>query len=194
MNDVLWILLAAAACFVANALPAFAPANWMILAVFRLAGVPMIPLGVAGAAGAAGGRAVLALAARSATRWLPDRQRANADALVARIAELHQARLPFVALYSVSPLPSNVLFVAVGVGRFSILPAAAVFFACRAVSDTFWTWAFTSAGEEAIDALLRDWLSWQSVALQVASLLAVVALFRLPWARWLGTPEDKLPR
>ncbi|MGE5594474.1 MAG: hypothetical protein ACM3S1_00400 [Hyphomicrobiales bacterium] len=188
MADYWLIGLAASAAFAANAAPAFSPANWMVMTAFRIAGAPVVPLGVAGAGGAALGRGVLAWATRSASRrWLPASQQANAEALTGRLAALGEKKLLlFIAAYSWSPLPSNVLFIAIGAGEFSIRRAAAVFFACRLISDTFWAWLFATTGKDALRTLLDGWISWRSLALQVLSLVVVVAVFRLPWARWLG--------
>ncbi len=186
METLLWLVAAWAAVFLANLAPAFAPTNWMILAFFRIVGGPPFwPLTIGGAAAAASGRWSLGILARKGSRYLPRAERDNAEALVRWFERGGLARVAFIVVYTVGPFPSNLLFIAAGAGRARLAPIALLFFAGRAVSDTAWVWLATTTARKAADRLIDESTSWQSLVLQFASLVLVVALFRLPWAKWL---------
>ena len=192
MTSFAWMLLAWLANFVASVLPAFAPPSWAILAAFRILGdLPIIPLGIGGAAAAAAGKALLAWGARRGSRLLPRSDRENVAALTRPLERRRAARIAFIAIYSSGPFPSNVLFIAVGAGGRSIREAALTFFVCRAVTDTFWAWVATEAARGPARSMLSNWWSWRSLALEAISMALIVALFKLPWARWLlRTPQS----
>ncbi|MBI5947539.1 MAG: hypothetical protein HY875_05345 [Chloroflexi bacterium] len=186
METLLWLVAAWAAAFLANLAPAFAPANWMVLSFFRIAGEsPFWPLTIGGAAAAAAGRLCLGLLARQGSRYLPRAERENAEALARWFERGGFGRTLFVVVYTIGPFPSNLLFIAAGAGRARLLPIALIFFAGRAVTDTFWVWVTTTTARRAADQVIDSSTSWPSILLQFASLLLVVAVFRLPWAKWL---------
>ena len=62
-----------------NAVPAFMPPTWAVLAYFHLYhGLPVVPLAFVGALGATTGRAILALGSRAfGNRFVPARRRSS---------------------------------------------------------------------------------------------------------------------
>ncbi|MDL5034593.1 hypothetical protein QRD43_21995 [Pelomonas sp. APW6] len=134
------LLLLAGGVFVLNAMPAFAPPTWMLLAFYALQQPGTAPLAIAGVAACAatGGRLLLARSAQriSDSRWMRPSMRENMLA-VARAIDGHQraSTLAFLA-FAISPLPSNVLFLAYGLARAPLRLLAWPFFAGRFVSYT----------------------------------------------------------
>jgi hypothetical protein len=121
-------------------------------------------------------------------RKLPAKDRANADALAAYITAHPNWRDGITFLYSLGPLPSNQLFIAAGIARIPLRRVAFIFFVSRAIGDTFWVWTASKVAANLGDIFSKGVRNWQSVLIQVVSLVLVVVLFHLPWARWLGLP------
>lgn len=181
-----WLMVAWVTAFAANVAPAFTPPTWAILAAFRVwTDVPLVPLTVGGAAGAALGRWLLGLGAARVSRYLPERDRANAEALGAWFTRHRRFRLLFVAGYTLGPFPSNVLFIAAGAGRMSLRPIVLTFFVCRAASDTLWVWLAHRIVGDAGDALAGASSDWRALTLDALAVVLIALVFRLPWGRWL---------
>ncbi len=187
----LWTLLLAWAIVAAiNVAPAFMPASWAVLALFRIrADPPLLPLTLGGALASTLGRLLLAVGSRRLAAYLPDRDRRNAEALGAFVNRNRARRELLVFLYCLGPFPSNPLFIAAGLGRIPLRPVALAFFLSRAVADTFWVWTADTVSTGLGDVFLRTFKSWYSLTAQIAALLAVVLVLRLPWARWLRVSD-----
>jgi membrane protein DedA with SNARE-associated domain len=187
MPALLALLLCWAIVLVINVVPAFMPPSWAVMAVFRLAGdLPLLPLTIGGALMSALGRAALALLSRRAGGKLPDKDRENAEALGQFIGRHRRWRFLIVFGYCLGPLPSNPVFIAAGVGEVPLLGVTIAFFLSRAIADTFWVWTAGKISEGLGDVFLQQVTSWKSIAVQVVTLILLVLVFRLPWARWLG--------
>jgi hypothetical protein len=175
------------AAFLISIVPALMPPMWAVLAAFVVGlDVPLLPLGIGAGVTAAAGRLVLARISRELTPILSETDQRNAEALGEWFGRRGARKWFFVALYCLGPFPSNVLFIAAGAGRIRALPVAGIYAATRAVSDTFWAWVAVSTARGARDILEGSVAGWRGIALQLVSAAAVVLLFRLPWARWLG--------
>jgi hypothetical protein len=110
-----------------NAVPAFMPPTWVLLAYFHLYHeLPVVLLALVGALGATTGRAVLALVSRAfGDRVLPMSWRGNIEALVATLRSRPQMALPSLGLFALGPLPSNHLFIAAGLAGAPLPPRRA---------------------------------------------------------------------
>lgn len=184
-----WLGLPAAwiVALVINVIPAFMPPTWSVLAVFKItSNLPLVPLTVGGAAMSAAGRAVLARSSRALENKLSETDRANARALGAFVNRHRRWREVIVFGYCLGPFPSNPLFIAAGVGRVPLRPVVVTFFISRAIADTFWVWGAGRASASLGDVFVSSLTSWQSIAIQIVSVLLVALVLRLPWARWLG--------
>ncbi len=182
-----FLLLAWGIVLAINVAPAFMPPSWAVMAAFRITfGVPLLPLTIGGAAMSAIGRAGLTLLSRRFGSLLPEKDRANAEALGAFVNRHPRWRAVIVFAYCLGPFPSNPVFIAAGVGRVPPLPVAVAFFLSRAIADTFWVWTAHTISHGLGDVFAEQLTSWQSIAAQVAVVIVIVLIFRLPWARWLG--------
>ena len=184
---VAWVL-----AVIINLVPAFMPPSWAMLSVFRIAsGAPLLPLTLGGAAASAAGRVGLAWGSARLGNKLPANEKKNAKALGDFIRRHGRWGVVIVFVGCLGPLPSNALFIAAGLGKVALRPLVVAFFLSRVIADTFWVW---SAGKvsESTGSLFREQLtSWPAIAIQVAGLLVVVGVMRLPWVKWLGAvPEE----
>ena len=141
--------------FVLNLLPAFAPPTWTTMSFIGLA-VPNIDvflLAFVAAAAATCGRVILAKLSRALVRQklLNEQTRRNVDAIRAGIENRRAMTLGTFLGYSLSPLPSNYLFIAYGLTSLPIAFLALPFFIGRFVSYAFWTRTASTVG---------DWLDW----------------------------------
>ena len=173
--------------FVLNLLPAFAPPTWTTMSFIGLA-VPNIDvflLAFVAAAAATCGRVILAKLSRALVRQklLNEQTRRNVDAIRAGIENRRAMTLGTFLGYSLSPLPSNYLFIAYGLTSLPIAFLALPFSIGRFVSYAFWTRTASTVG---------DWLDWDwfesapyfAAYFLLSQLLLVPALYvftRLDW-------------
>jgi hypothetical protein len=177
-----WVLAVAL-----NAVPAFMPPTWSVLAYFHLYhGLPVLPLAVVGALGATTGRAILGLGSRAfGNRFVPAAWRGNVEALVATLRSRPTLALPSLALFALGPVPSNHLFVAAGLARAPLPPILVVFGSARFVSYVLWVSAANVADQSLQEALGPRVAGWGAIALQIAGFAIIVLLMRLDWRRLL---------
>jgi len=170
-----------------NAVPAFMPPTWSVLAYFHLyQGLPVLPLAVVGALGATTGRAILALGSRAfGRRFIPAAWSANVEALVATLQSRPTLALPSLALFALGPVPSNHLFVAAGLARAPLPPILAVFGAARFVSYLLWVSAANVADRSLREVFGSRVGVWGMVALQIAGFIVIILLMRVDWLRLL---------
>ncbi|MCZ7576432.1 MAG: hypothetical protein M5U18_05040 [Dehalococcoidia bacterium] len=190
MTTFLWLLVAWGTAFAISVVPAFMPPMWAVLTAFRVgAGVPLVPLAIGGAVAGALGRLVLAQLTRWMAPHLPERSRRNAEALGAwfdrRSRGRRGAAVAYAAAYTAGPFPSNALFIAAGAGRISAAPLALGYGLTHLVTDLLWVWVGATAAGSARELLSGTFTDWWSLALQLAGVVVILAVFRLPWARWL---------
>lgn len=185
MTALFWLCLL---IFALNLAPAFAPPTWMLLTAWGFQHPDTLPwlLALLAASSATLGRSCLALGAKQLTRqrWFGDTRREGL-ALVAQWLERRRssAGVAFL-LFSLSPLPSNVLFLAYGLSGAPLLRLALPFFAGRLVSYTLALAGGVWAARQ-LPAEWREWLSGYFVVTQLA-LLGLVWLFaRTDWRRYL---------
>ncbi len=170
-----------------NAVPAFMPPTWSVLAYFHLyQGLPVVPLAIVGAMGATTGRAILALGSRAfGARFIPAAWSANVEALVTTLESRPALALPSLALFALGPVPSNHLFVAAGLARAPLPPILAVFGVARFVSYLLWVSAANAADRSLRDVFGSRIGGWGMVALQIAGFVGIVLLMRVDWLHLL---------
>jgi len=104
--------------FVLNVLPAFAPPTWTTMSFIGLAipNIDALLLAAVAATAATSGRIVLAKLSRALVRQrlLTDRSRRNVDAIKIVIENQRAMTVGTFLGYSLSPLPSNYLFITYG--------------------------------------------------------------------------------
>ena len=189
--------------FVLNILPAFAPPTWTAMSFIGLAipDINFVFLAAVAATAATSGRILLAKFSRVLVRkrFLSEQSRRNVDAIRLGIERRPAMTLGTFLGYSLSPLPSNYLFIAYGLTSLPIALLAAPFFVGRLVSYAFW--ASTAA-------TVSDWLDWDGfesapyfvgyfVFSQVMLVPVIYSFTRLDWHavfadgrfRWLEKAE-----
>lgn len=182
-----WLLLAWATAFVMAVAPAFMPPSWTVLAAFAIgADVPVLPLTLGAAVAGGLGRLTLTALVTRIRPAIPERDLRNAEALGRWFDARGSWKWPAVALFVAGPFPSNALFIAAGAGRTPARPLAAIYAVTRSVTDTAWVWAGVSVAASARGVISDGVTDWRVLAGQAAGLVAIVLVFRLPWARWLG--------
>jgi membrane protein YqaA with SNARE-associated domain len=189
--------------FVLNVLPAFAPPTWTTMSFVGLAipNIDVLLLASVAAVAATCGRIVLAKLSRTLVRQklLTEQSRRNVDAIKIGIENQRAMTLGTFLGYSLSPLPSNYLFIAYGLTSLPIVFLSVPFLIGRFVSYAFWTRTASSIG---------DWLDWdwlESAPYFVAYFLisqlllvpVIYAFTRLDWRmlfverriKWLDKPK-----
>ena len=92
---------------------------------------------------------------------------------------------PTVAAYALTPLPTNNLFIAAGMVEVNVAWVLAGFWVARIFADTLWVWT-TNAAFENLGELFESAVTGPAAfALQLAGVVSIFLLYRLPWARWL---------
>ncbi len=181
-------LIAFAAIFAINLLPAFGPPTWSVLVLislsFALSGWILVPLG---AVAAASGRLLLASSARRLRTRLSSRRLASLDAARRALTASRRRSVLGLGLFALSPVPSAQLFVGAGLLGTRLLALTAAFFAGRLVSYSIYVGAAGVVAGTSFGELVRESLtSPLGILAQVAMLLALVVLLRVDWSARLG--------
>jgi len=141
--------------FALNVLPAFAPPTWTTMSFIGLAipNIDVLLLALVAATAATCGRVLLAKLSRTLVRQklLTEQARRNVDIIKIGIENRRAMTVGTFLGYSLSPLPSNYLFIAYGLTSLPIALLAIPFFVGRLVSYAFWTRTASTVG---------DWLDW----------------------------------
>jgi len=185
LTTVLHLLAVIGIVFAINLLPAFGPPTWAVLvfARFHWHDIPPAALIAGGALAAAAGRLVLAAGTHKLRGRLSPERRANLEALGQTLAKSKSGVVASLALFVFSPLPSAQLFMAGGLADVPLLPLAGAFLIGRSISYTAYVTAATAA-EESVHRLLSQGLTSPSViAIQLASLAAVVVMIKVDWIK-----------
>jgi membrane protein YqaA with SNARE-associated domain len=190
------LLAVMAITFGVNLLPAFGPPTWTVIvfAHFQWRDIP-VPALIAGCALAAtAGRLILAVGARKFGGRLSAERQAGLHALGETLGNSKTGLIATLAIFALSPLPSAQMFMAAGLAEIPLLPLAGAFLVGRSVSYTIYVTAAT-ATEETIHRLLRQGLgSPAAIALQIASLAAIVLMIRIDWIKVIDWTRARLAR
>jgi hypothetical protein len=97
-------------------------------------------------------------------------------------------------LYTLSPLPSNNLFIAAGMVEIQLVWVFIGFLSGRLIANTALVWTTDKAFRHFQELFAEVFGSWEVILLQSLSVVSIVLLTRVPWARWLRryvkTPEE----
>jgi membrane protein YqaA with SNARE-associated domain len=132
LNYVEVILLA----FLANVVPAFVPPTWMVLSLYHIdhpfLNTPIVVF--LGVVGSVGGRFVMYYYSRLLGRYVPNKYAENLKSFRSLFEKRKFGLFIGSFIYSIGPLPSNILFIASGISRTEILPILGGFAFARGVS------------------------------------------------------------
>ena len=182
--------------FVLNLVPAFAPPTWMVLSYvgFSNPSLNLFYVGVIAALAATLGRVLLAKMSRDIFRnkLLDQRSRENVTAIKDRLENRKKTTVGLVLFYALTPLPSNLLFMAYGLTGMRLLPIAIPFFCARIVGYSFWGSLGSTAAKklsfESLDA--APYLGAYFILSQFVLLGLVYAFTKVDWKKFFE--EKKL--
>lgn len=173
--------------FCINIIPAFMPPTWMILTFFYITfDIKLVPVVILGATGATLGRICLALLARYYfTPILSPKGKENYKALGAFLNKNRKVSIPLIISYAFIPIPSNQVYMAVGMSQADIKLFASAFFFGRIISYTFWVAAANKFQDSIVGIFTRHFASRQTILIEIGGLLALWLLSRIPWKKLL---------
>jgi hypothetical protein len=185
------LVVAWATAFVINVIPAFMPPTWAVVSFFLIRfDLPLLPLAIGSAAAATSGRVLLALLTRKVgPRFMTADMRRNMGALTAYL-QGHQkgVGLGVLGFALFSPIPSNQLFMAVGLAHVDLKLVAPAFFLGRSISYTVAAGAAGKAAADLSEVFTQQFSSAPAVLVELLSLASIVLLAKIPWARLLHLP------
>jgi len=135
--------------FLVNLVPAFAPPTWVVLSVYQVNHLELNSLGIAffGVIGSVAGRFVMYQYSALAGRHVPRKQADNLRHFRELVEEKRLGLFLGTLVYSLSPLPSNFLFIASGASGMELLPVIGGFAVGRFISYAFLVYASSRAYE-----------------------------------------------
>ncbi len=169
-----------------NIIPAFAPPTWMVLAYFKEQyNFNVFLLALDGTIAATIGRLILA---RLSTllirkRLLSARTRSNIDNIKNRILEHKRLTIGIFVSYSLSPLPTNQLFLAYGLTDLPLKYIALPFFLGRFLSYLFWVSIISSVTlkVKANQLMHGAYIGSYYIIVQILTLVVVYLFTRIDW-------------
>ena len=196
MTTVLHLLAAIGIVFAINLLPAFGPPTWAVLVFVRFQWQDIPPAA----------RSPVARWPRRAVVWswpsapvssadgsLPER-RANLEALGQTLAKSKSGVVASLAVFVFSPLPSAQMFMAAGLADIPLLPLAGAFLIGRSVSYTIYVTGATAAQETVNRLLSQGQTSASAIAIQLASLAAVLLMIKIDWIKIIDWTRARIAR
>ncbi len=184
--------------FVLNSLPAFAPPTWMVLSAVGLSNPDANPwlTALVAATAATAGRLTLAKLAFIIVRqrWLSARTKENIDLVKDRLGTQRAMTFGVFLVYTISPLPSNSLFIAYGLTSLPLTLVAVAAFIGRFVTYSFWmVIAVEVANKVVLDqGSIFAYLGGYFVVTQVFLLVLVVLFAKLDWRAWFASKTLRL--
>jgi len=181
-----WVLVWLLAVAI-NVVPAFMPPTWALLAYFHIGqGLAVLPLALVGAFGSTTGRALLALLSRAVgERFVPARWRANITTLVGVLRENPALEWSTLLLYTLGPLPSNQLFIAVGLAGAPVAPVLAFFAVARFISYLIWVSVAATTATSLREAVAPRVGNAVAIAAQVIGFVVLILIMQIDWSTWL---------
>ncbi len=196
MTAVLHLLAVIGVVFAVNLMPAFGPPTWAVLVFVRLQwpDVPAAALIAGGALAATAGRLVLATGTGKLRGRLSPERRVNLEVLGQTLGGSKTGVAASIAVFVFSPMPSAQLFMAAGLANLPLLRLAGAFLLGRSISYIGYVTAATAA-QETIERLLRQGFTSPSViAIQLASLAAVVLMIKFDWIKIIDWTRARIAR
>lgn len=175
-------LILIAYIFGASLIPIFGPPSWVFLVYFKLKYNLNFGLAlVLGAFATASGRYLLAWITRWGRRFIPRRYLHNLESARDSLSQHKRSTWVLISLFLLSPLPSAQLFEAAGLMNIRLLPLAAVFFAGRLVTYTFYLSISTLTLSNVNGAWRLDLDSPLAIAAQLAGILTIILIANYHW-------------
>lgn len=180
--------------FFINVVPALAPPTWAVLSFFYISNPQNIFLLVAiGVTASTTGRFALAKASGFITEKFANREKKSEFKAIERKLEGKATqKFIFTLIYSLSPLPSNALFIAFGATKTRLREVLAAFLVGRTISYLFLVFT-TQKVFSSLETTMQGNASLWTIMIEVIGVIAVLAFFLVDWNKIisLDMPEDK---
>lgn len=184
-----WVIV-----FFLNIVPALAPPTWAILSFFYISNPQNIFLLVAiGVTASTAGRFALAKASGFVTEKFADRNKKNEfKAIEKKLEGKTTQKFIFTLIYSLSPLPSNALFIAFGATKTRMREVLTAFLIGRTISYLFLIFT-TQKVFSSLEVTMQGNASLWTIMIEVIGVIAVLAFFFVDWNKIisLDMPQEK---
>ena len=183
--------------FVVNVVPAMAPPTWAVLSFFNITRPQDIWVLVAiGVSASACGRFVLAKLSEYFTVKFagPEKRREFLD-IEKKLRTKGWEKFVFTFLYSLSPLPSNAIFIAFGATKTRLREVLAGFIAGRSISYLFLIFTTEKIFSSMGSTIMGNASIW-TILIEIIGVVVVIAFFLFDWNKLikLEGKEDKKPK
>ena len=182
-----WIII-----FLINLIPAFMPPTWMTLSFFYITNPQNIFLLVLiGVSASTAGRFALAKGAGKFFQKFGTKKKKDQMKILQK--KLRGKPLPvfiFTLIFSLSPLPSNALFIAVGATKTKLKPVVAGFFIGRTMSYLFLIFT-TQKVFSSLGATVAGSATLWTIMIEAIGVVAIVVFFLFDWEKLLGRNPKK---
>lgn len=170
-----------------NIIPALMPPTWMVLAFFFIHfNLSLIPTVLIGVIFAALGRVILATLSRFYFRKLFSiKSLANYDALGKFFNKHQKFTIPIILIYAFLPIPSNQVFIMVGLTELNLKVITFSFFIGRLISYTFWVNLADIAADKLEMIFSRHFASSTTFVVELVGLGVIYLIGRINWKRVL---------
>ncbi len=168
--------------YVVNALPAFMPPTWMVLAFFQTSNnLNPVATVILGASFALLGRLTLYYVSTITQSHLPKNMANNYKALGQELGRHKTLTIPLFLLFAFYPLPSNQLFIVAGLSKLNPKLLAISFLGGRLLSYSFWVGS-ANALDKNIETIFREGFEPRSLfGIGITMFLLVVLPGLIPW-------------
>ena len=187
-----WIIV-----FVVNVIPALAPPTWAVLSFFNITRPQDIWILVAiGVSASACGRFVLAkLSEYFTTKFASTQKKHEFLDIEKKLRAKGWEKFVFTFLYSLSPLPSNAIFIAFGATKTRLRAVLAGFVVGRTISYLFLVFTTETIFSSVGSTITGNATIW-TILIEIIGVVAVLVFFFFDWSKLirLDGPEDKKPK
>jgi uncharacterized membrane protein YdjX (TVP38/TMEM64 family) len=175
------------AVYLLNLIPAFAPPTWMVFSVIGFHNLTshVTWLALVGALAATSGRVTLAKLSRFVIRkrLLSQESKNNIDAIREGLQGREKLTFALFLLYALSPLPSNLLFIAYGLTSMRLSRLAVPFLLGRSASYALWGITSSAVGH-AISAEYEDSLPYFGAYFVISQCVFLVLVYLFAKIDW----------
>ena len=177
-----WIVV-----FLINLIPAFMPPTWVTLSFFYISNPQDIfVLIFIGVTASTAGRYCLAKGSgKFFGRFGTKKKKKQMKLLEKRLHGKPMQKFIFTLLFSLSPLPSNALFIAVGVTKTRLREVLVGFFVGRTISYLFLVFT-TERVFSSLEITLEGTASLWTLMIEIIGVIAIIAFFVFDWEKLLG--------
>ncbi|MDD3159607.1 MAG: hypothetical protein PHQ98_01405 [Candidatus ainarchaeum sp.] len=182
-----WLII-----FLINLVPAFAPPTWATLSYLYINFEQnLIVLAIIGVTASTAGRYALAkLSGLFSKKIHSEEKKKELDVLKEKLEGKNNEKFWFTFFFSLSPLPSNALFIALGSIKTDIKPALAGFFIGRLINYTIMILIVTHTLSWLLP-LLPEQNEYFTIGLELLSVIVIILFFKINWLKYINIETEK---